>query len=152
MPRTKPAPSDPILYQQIKEKVKSPVSRWPSAYASGMLVKQYKAEMSRRGKAPYIGSKDLGHNSIGLGRWFDEKWIDILTGQPCGSVRTLAYYPTCRPSIRISKNTPVTSKELNSRDKASMIIQKQTAQGKRVIYTETQRKRHKDTNIQISKT
>lgn len=132
-------PSDPILYQEIKERVKSAVARWPSAYASGMLVKQYKTEMARLGKVPYIDDIESIHDTSGLRRWFDERWIDIKTGKPCGSVRTPKYYPTCRPSIRVSKNTPVTSDELDEHDKTAMIQQKQKAKYRRVVYEETKR-------------
>jgi len=36
-------PTKPKLYERIKAKVKANVKRWPSAYASGQLVRQYKA-------------------------------------------------------------------------------------------------------------
>ena len=35
-------PTNPELYAKIKAKVKRTVKKWPSAYASGQLVKQYK--------------------------------------------------------------------------------------------------------------
>ncbi len=139
----KPVPSDPILYAEIKNKVKASVSRWPSAYASGMLVKQYKAEMAKRGKEPYITQrrKDDEDDNDGISRWFKEEWIDILTGKPCGKVKSDMYYPTCRPSVRVTDKTPVTSKELNKRQIASMILQKQKAKGTRVMYKETRESR-----------
>ena len=36
-------PTNPKLYARIKAKVKAKVKKWPSAYASGQLVRQYKA-------------------------------------------------------------------------------------------------------------
>ena len=36
-------PTNPKLYVRIKAKVKAKVKKWPSAYASGQLVRQYKA-------------------------------------------------------------------------------------------------------------
>ena len=36
-------PTKPKLYERIKAKVKRTVKKWPSAYASGQLVRQYKA-------------------------------------------------------------------------------------------------------------
>lgn len=35
----------------------------------------------------------------GLGKWFDENWIDIKTGKPCGrkSGEKRKSYPACRP-------------------------------------------------------
>ena len=35
-------PTNPKLYARIKAKVKRTVKKWPSAYASGQLVRQYK--------------------------------------------------------------------------------------------------------------
>ena len=36
-------PTKPKLYARIMAKVKRNVKKWPSAYASGQLVRQYKA-------------------------------------------------------------------------------------------------------------
>ena len=36
-------PTNPALYAKIKATVKARVKKWPSAYASGQLVRQYKA-------------------------------------------------------------------------------------------------------------
>ena len=36
-------PTKPELYARIKAKVKRTVKKWPSAYASGQLVREYKA-------------------------------------------------------------------------------------------------------------
>jgi len=56
--------------------------------------------------------------SGGLQRWFDEKWIDVKTGKPCGRQKgENRAYPACRPSKRISDKTPKTSKEMSSKEK-----------------------------------
>jgi hypothetical protein len=68
-------PTNKKLYEMIKSRVKSRVLRWPSAYASGQLVKEYSNAMRKMGKKPYT-SKKKGK----LTRWFREKWIDIKTG------------------------------------------------------------------------
>ena len=36
-------PTNPKLYARIMAKVKRTAKKWPSAYASGQLVRQYKA-------------------------------------------------------------------------------------------------------------
>lgn len=55
----------------------------------------------------------------GLKRWFDEKWVDIKTGKPCGRQKGEDRdYPACRPSKRISDKTPKTSGELTPAEKA----------------------------------
>ena len=55
---------------------------------------------------------------MSLKRWFDEKWVDVNTGKPCGRKKGDGRpYPACRPSKRISKETPKTTKELSSRER-----------------------------------
>jgi Ni,Fe-hydrogenase I small subunit len=115
------------VYNIVKARVKARVSRWPSAYASGMLVREYKAEMKRRGLVAYK------NGTRPLRRWFREKWVDIKTGLPCGAVKTKGYYPTCRPSKKISSRTPKTVYELSASQKKMAIIRKQKAK-KNLIY------------------
>jgi len=123
-------PSDPVTYARIKKQIqKNAKSRWPSAYLSAELVRKYKLAMEKKGKRPYASSKE---KKAPLTRWFREKWIDVKTGKPCGSVRTEGYYPTCRPSKRISKETPTTSKELTKAQKERMVRLKQKAKTKTV--------------------
>lgn len=114
-------PLDQKLYDSIVKKIKLRVDRWPSAYASGRVVKEYKDEMKKKGLSPYIDEKPKD----GLTRWFKEDWVDISTGKPCGSVKSNEYYPICRPSKQISIKTPVTIKELTSDDKKTLIKRKQ---------------------------
>ena len=95
-----PKPLDKKLYAQVKKDVKSRVKRWPSAYASGQLVSEYK----RRG-GKY--DKSCPVKSTGLYRWFEEEdWRNICTkGLPkCGRPKTgqteskyRRAYPKCRP-------------------------------------------------------
>jgi len=55
----------------------------------------------------------------GLDRWFAEKWVDIKTGKECGRQEgeKRAGYPACRPSKRVSEDTPKTASELSSAEK-----------------------------------
>ena len=55
----------------------------------------------------------------GLDRWFAEKWVDVKTGKECGRQEgeKRAGYPACRPSKRISEDTPKTASELSSAEK-----------------------------------
>ena len=131
MSTTKQIPTDQKLYDRIKDHVKARVDRFPSAYASGQIVQEYKAAMEKKGIAPYTNPKPKSTN---LGRWYAEDWVDIKTGKPCGSVKTPGYYPTCRPAKRITSKTPTTVKELTPLQKASMIAQKQDAKKKTVHY------------------
>jgi hypothetical protein len=137
----KAIPANPKLYEKIKEKVKKQVDRWPSAYASGQVVQEYKAEMKKKGLKPYLDSKP--DSKVGLARWYKEGWIDIKTGKPCGAVKTKDYYPTCRPAKRVTNKTPVTANELTKSQKKAMIEKKQDAKEKRVQYKETKSARIK---------
>jgi hypothetical protein len=55
-----------------------------------------------------------------LERWFDEKWVDIKSGKPCGRQEgeKRASYPACRPSKRVSEKTPKTVGEMSVVEKA----------------------------------
>jgi hypothetical protein len=110
-------PSDPVLYQKVKNRVKSRVERWPSAYASGQVVQQYKAEFKKKygDKNPYKGKKK---EKGALARWYEEKWVDLCRPKkdgkyhPCGRKKMTGKYPFCRPSMRVNKNTPMTVDEV----------------------------------------
>jgi hypothetical protein len=118
-------PKNTVLYAKVKSEVKKRVNRWPSAYASGQLVHEYK----RRGGKYQCGKKNSNKNSnkseSGLARWFKEKWIDICTGKPCGRKNPKERkYPYCRPSRRVNKSTPKTSKELTAPEKKKRCAKK----------------------------
>ena len=111
-----PKPRDEKLYDVVKHKVKRSVERWPSAYASGQVVqmykKKYKAKYGPKSK-PYTGTK----KETELARWYKEKWVDLCrpkddgTYAPCGRAKMKGKYPSCRPSKRVTNDTPVTVKE-----------------------------------------
>lgn len=61
----------------------------------------------------------------GLKRWFAEKWTD-QKGNECGSGK-LKTVPKCRPSKRISEETPKTWKELTPTQKKSAVADKNKA-------------------------
>jgi hypothetical protein len=133
-------PKNPKIYAKVVEKIKASVKRWPSAYASGMVVKEYKRIMVIRGEEPYENKQNKKVEQINpLIRWFQEKWIDIGTGKPCGSIRNKkelenGYYPTCRPSVRISKNTPMLASEISDNEKKKLIREKQIARKNNIIF------------------
>jgi Family of unknown function (DUF5872) len=118
-------PTDQKLYDKIKSQVVARVHRWPSAYASGQVIHEYKEAMTKIGKPAF---KDEPKTQKPLARWFSEKWVDIKTGKPCGSVHTEQYYPTCRPSKQITSKTPVTVNDLSQKEKTQAIKKKQTVQ------------------------
>ena len=71
-----------------------------------------------------------------LRRWFKEKWVDVskkVDGKhpPCG--RKYAdgkSYPKCRPSKKVSKETPKVASSYSKEDKKSMTSQKRRAEKK----------------------
>ena len=93
----KSIPVNTGLYNSIKSNVKRKVKRWPSAYASGQLVRMYKQKGGKY-RCSKFGSLD---------RWFKERWVDVCTGKPCGRKGgEHRRYPYCRPSRKISSQTP----------------------------------------------
>ena len=55
----------------------------------------------------------------GLTRWFEENWVDVKTGKPCGRQKgEKRGYPACRPSKRVSSKTPKTVGEMSASEKA----------------------------------
>ena len=59
----------------------------------------------------------------GLKRWFAEKWTN-QKGDPCGSGTTKGT-PKCRPSKRVTGETPKTWSELSESQKKRSIADKQ---------------------------
>ncbi len=60
-----------------------------------------------------------------LKRWFKEDWVDVKTGKPCGRKKGESRgTPYCRPSKRVSSETPKTSKEMTATEKRSKIREK----------------------------
>jgi hypothetical protein len=82
-----------------------------SAYRSGLIVKSYKNAYERKyGKNnAYYDVKKNMHN--GLNRWFAEKWRNE-SGKIGYDKKNILY----RPTVRISKDTPKTWKELTNRE------------------------------------
>lgn len=100
-------PVNRYLYNKVKEEAKQRFKRWPSAYASGWVVRTYK---QRGGK--YSGKKVTS----GIDRWFKEQWVDVCQLPkvvPCGRAKSSPNkYPYCRPMKEVknavSGKTPKT--------------------------------------------
>jgi len=71
-----------------------------------------------------------------LRRWFKEKWVDVsrkVDGKhpPCGRKDADGEaYPKCRPSKKVSKDTPKTASSYSKKEKKSMTAQKRRAEKK----------------------
>jgi hypothetical protein len=98
-------------------KVKARYSVFPSARASQAIAKCRKANhrvhKSKAGKS--------------LKRWESEKWKNTKTGRPCGNSKDKTEY--CRPTKRVSKDTPKTSSSMSASEKRKRYNQKRA--GKR---------------------
>ena len=83
----------------------------------------------------YVGDgwyKNGGQHG-GLDRWFAEKWVDVKTGKPCGRQEgENRAYPACRPSRRVSSETPKTSSEMSPSEKAK--FKRTKTSSKRIPY------------------
>lgn len=100
-------PKDPKLYQRVKNTVykSNPIH---SAYRSGTLVKKYKEAFKRKhGEtiSPYVGKKP---KTTGLPRWFKEDWKSDT-----GKYRYTSKSSVYRPTVRVTKDTPMTFSELS---------------------------------------
>lgn len=71
-----------------------------------------------------------------LRRWFKEKWVDVsrkVGGKhpPCGRKSADGKsYPKCRPSKKVSKETPKTAGSFDKKEKKAMTAQKRRAEKK----------------------
>ena len=111
---------DKELYKKTREKVKNKVKVWPSAYASGQLVREYKKAGGR-----YFETKIKSYKKTSpLSRWYREIWVNVCEKEnslsppykKCGrkkvSNQKFSNYPYCRPYYKITKNTPMTVNEI----------------------------------------
>ena len=99
-----PTPTDPKLYEKIKQDITSKYK--PSAYRSAFLVREYKKEYLKKHKNnnAYIGDRETSN----LKRWFDSVWTNQR-----GEVGYKYNYDIYRPNIRVNKDTPITFSELS---------------------------------------
>ena len=81
----------------------------------------------------YINNETLDED---LGRWFKEKWVDVskkVDGKhpPCGRKDADGKsYPKCRPSKKVSSETPKIASSYDKEDKKKMTQQKRRAEKK----------------------
>jgi len=112
-------PAKPALYSRVKAEAKRKFKIFPSAYASAYIVREYK----KRG-GTYTGRKS---KRKGIARWMREKWT-TQDGSPCGS-KKFKGVKKCRPTVRISKETPVTWQELKAKRKATEAVREKQRVG-----------------------
>lgn len=134
-------PKDHQLYEEVKDLVKRRVKVWPSAYASGQLVREYKLAYAAKygNNNAYVGENaNRNTNKRGDGnltRWFDEKWVNVCDKDangnyiPCGrksASLVSSDYPYCRPTYKISRSTPKTVSEFTTDEVIAMCYLKRS--------------------------
>lgn len=121
-----PTPQNTKLYNDVKSEAKRKFKRWPSAYGSAWLVREYKRrggkyknESKVRSPATVQSRRVRSRKSprkTGVSRWMDEEWIQVvpylMKGErvACGAKKDMT--KACRPFRRISDETPITLPEL----------------------------------------
>jgi hypothetical protein len=162
--RGKSIPSQTGLYNRLKGEVKRTVKRWPSAYASGQLVRRYKQQGGKyrcssigQPRCSSIGISSKVNSFGNLDRWFREKWVDTCTGKPCGrKTGSNRRYPYCRPSRKISGSTPRMVHELSSQEIKKRCAKKHRIKGQTLRFGSTKEyddlwkeieKEHRKSNI-----
>lgn len=144
-------PTNKKLYEKVKKEAKSKFKVWPSAYASGWLVRTYKQRggkykktspkrKSRRRRSVKMrySKKKTSIRKTGLGRWFSEEWIDVCQLPkivPCGrkSARNSSRkYPYCRPRYKVTSKSPRTANTFSKAEIAKRCKKKRRNPSKRV--------------------
>lgn len=126
-----PVPKDKKLYARVKRMADRRFEAPTSIYKSSWIVQKYKSL-----KGTY--TTKAKPTDTGLARWFREKWVDLKRPAPKSKARAGAYmpcgrpsakktklaYPLCRPSVRVTKKTPKTYKEISKKSLAKAKKQK----------------------------
>ena len=100
-------------------------------------VQQQRENVPQRRK-----SKPNPKSKGGLTRWFEENWVDVKTGKPCGrSKGEKRGYPACRPSKRVSSKTPKTVGEMSAAEKAR--FKREKTGSKKISYQHRRKKKKK---------
>lgn len=96
---------DKDLYKKAKSIADKTFKEKTSAYKSMFIVKKYQD----------MGGKFSGKKSRDLGKWREEKWIQVVPFLEKGKVIECgsgADKKSCRPTLKKYKTTPITIKEL----------------------------------------
>lgn len=115
---------DKALYGKVKKEADKKFLAPTSAYKSAWIVREYKRLGGR-----FADTKD---QNKGLLRWFREKWLDVNRGAPCGRPKATEQgtYPLCRPTVRVTKDTPKLAKDIPKQQIADANKKKQRVKNK----------------------
>jgi hypothetical protein len=107
------------IYRKAIEIINEQYGTKTSAYRSMAIVKKYK-ELGGK-------YKETKKDDEGVTRWLKEKWIQVgpylkdCSHVPCGLNSRRAH--ACRPSIRVSKKTPITIQEVITKHGHSKVLE-----------------------------
>ena len=139
----RPEPIDKALYARVKAATKRKFKVYPSAYANGWLVQEYK----RRGGRYRV--KKPSKKNAGLSRWCKEKWVryDPKSGKlkSCGRTKaSMKKYPYCRPSVRVNSKTPKTVREIGGKSRMwELTMKKRKNPRKRIYHKKSSKKKRR---------
>jgi len=140
----KSIPINKQLYNTTKNTIKRRSRVWPSAYASGQLVRAYKSKGGKYRCAKF-GSLD---------RWFKEKWVNVCKPLGNGKYQTCGRkssswknYPYCRPLRKVNRHTPRTVGELSKSTIKAMCRKKSKNPRKKIFQFGENKNESKDYNM-----
>lgn len=111
---------DEGLYETAKRVVYKQYAK-PSAYRSGALVKKYKQlYLEKHGDDNAYVEDGTAKKNRPLARWYMEQWRSVGGD-----------YPTYRPTIRITDDTPKTISEISPARLKQQVKTKQSIRGKK---------------------
>jgi len=150
-------PTNPKLWSQCLAWARSRYKVCPSAYCNGAAAKRYKSKgggWRKKKKETNEASSPVQQAAIAINmkkkgikpknenvnedlrRWFKEKWVDVskkVDGKhpPCGRKDADGKaYPKCRPSKKVSSETPKVASSYDKDEKKAMTQQKRRAEKK----------------------
>ena len=127
-------PTNPKLWAQSLAWARSRYDVCPSAYCNAAAAKRYKSKGGGWRKVKKSTNESEESVNEDLKRWFKEKWVDVskkVDGKhpPCGRKDADGKaYPKCRPSKKVSSETPKVASSYSKEDKKKMTQQKRRAE------------------------
>lgn len=109
---------DKALHSRAVASAKRKFKVWPSAYASGYVVQEYKRLYKKK-----HGSMSGAFRGDDLGKWFNESWVRITSSGkiagPCGGRSKKEGKPKCLPKAKAQSLTTAQRKRLVARKRAA---------------------------------
>jgi hypothetical protein len=106
------SPNDPELWSRCLSKAKSKFKIHPSAYSNSWAAKEYK-----RLGGTWRTDEDKGDRTDDLRKWHGEQWVNLATGEECGSTagEKGRGKPKCLPKNKAKSLSEAEKKKLVNR-------------------------------------